>query len=410
MPWLVGTALMHSLAITDKRSSFKAWTALLAIYAFSLSLLGTFLVRSGVLTSVHSFASDPERGLFILAFLAFVVGGSLLLFTLRAPQIRTASRFGLFSRETALLMNNIILVVLATSILGGTLFPIITVALDLGKYSVGFPFFNFVFVLLTIPLAIVLGVGQLLRWKEDNFARIRKSVVINVVISISLALLMAALMPHFSFWALLGLLMAFWIASNTVSSFLQRYKNKSINSASLRATPLGFYGQHVAHLGATVFCIGITLTSIYSSNDDVLLKPGQDHTMDGYVYQFKGARPITGPNYHGHEGDVVVTRDGKLVTELKPQKRIYFSQNNPMTEAAIDAGVFRDLFVALGEPRGREGAWTLRLYVKPFIRWIWFGAVFMALGGLLATGDIRYRRLREKLAAKMPANAAVQSS
>ncbi len=409
MPWLVGTALLHSLAVTDKRSSFKAWTALLAIFAFSLSLLGTFLVRSGVLTSVHSFASDPARGLFILVFLAIVVGGSLILFTLRAPQIRTVGRFDLVSRETSLLINNVILIVLTVSILGGTLFPIITVALELGKYSVGFPFFNFVFVLLTVPLAFVLGIGQLLRWKQDGFARIQKPLAINAAISIVLALVSVALMPSFSVYALLGMLMAFWVASATIYSFLQRYKVRGISAASLRTTPVGFYGMHVAHLGVTVFCIGITLTSIYSSEEDVLLKPGESYTMGSYVYRFMGANPVTGPNYQGYQGDIVVSRNDIVVALMAPQKRNYFSTNNPMTEAAIDAGLTRDLFVALGEPRGSDGAWTLRLYYKPFIRWIWLGAVIMALGGLLATLDKRYRRFSEARAMKLAPNTAGQT-
>jgi len=409
MPWLVGTALIHSLAVTDKRSSFKAWTVLLAIFAFSLSLLGTFLVRSGVLTSVHSFASDPARGMFILAFLAIVVGGSLLLFTLRAPQIRAASRFHLYSRETGLLVNNVILAVLATSILGGTLFPIITVALDLGKYSVGFPFFNTMFVILTIPLAIVLGIGQLLRWKQDNVTRIQKTLLINLGISVALALVVVLLMPSFSLYALLGMTMAFWVATGTLSSFRERYKHSGINSVSLRNTPVGYFGTHFAHLGVTVFCIGITLTSIYSSKEDVLLKPGESYQMGNYAYRFMGAKPVTGPNYQGYEGDIVATYKGDVVALLAPQKRNYYSSGNPMTEAAIDAGVTRDLFVALGEPRGTEGAWTLRLYHKPLLRWIWSGAIFMALGGLLATLDKRYRRFRQARAVKLSANTAVQT-
>ncbi len=391
MPWLVGTALIHSLAVTDKRSSFKSWTALLAIFTFSLSLLGTFLVRSGVLTSVHAFASDPERGVFILIFLALVVGASLALFAFRAPMIKSHSQFSMLSRETALLLNNVILVVLAIGILGGTLFPIFTVALDLGKYSVGFPFFNFIFVLLGTPLAILLGFGQLLRWKKDNTnAQLKR--LIPFVISFVLSVICVLLMPYFSFYALLGLTLAWWVLIMTVISFMKRYKTQSLSLNTLKKTPPSYYGTHIAHFGVVIFCIGITLTSNYSSKKDVLLKPGESYTMDTYTYTFNGAKRVTGPNYRGHEGDVVITKNDSVITTLKPQKRIYYSQQNPMTEAAIDAGITRDLFVALGESRGQEGAWTLRLYHKPFIRWIWLGAVIMSLGGLIASFDKRYRQ------------------
>ena len=405
MPWIVGTALVHSLAVTDKRSSFKAWTALLAIFTFSLSLLGTFLVRSGVLVSVHSFASDPERGLFILVFLVLVVGSSLLLYATRAPLIKSHGNFALLSRETALLLNNVILVVLAVSILGGTLFPIITVALELGKYSVGAPYFSFIFILLGTPLALLLGFGQFTRWKQDNVERFITPAGIQIVISIILGVLTILLMPHFSFYAVLGMVLAWWIAISTVYSFLQRFKNKSISLAALGKTPPSYYGTHIAHLGVMVFCIGITLTSIYSSKKDVLLKPGDNYPMSEFNYRFEGAKPIVGPNYRGYEGLVIVSKNDKIIAEMKPQKRIYFSQQSPMTEAAIDAGITRDLFVALGEQRGTEGAWTLRLYYKPFIRWIWLGAIIMALGGLIATFDKRYRRIN-----KMMPNNAVKAS
>jgi len=395
MPWLVGTALVHSLAVTDKRSSFKAWTALLAIFTFSLSLLGTFLVRSGVLVSVHSFASDPERGLFILAFLVLVVGSSLLLYATRAPLIKSHGSFGLYSRETALLLNNVILVVLAVCILGGTLFPIITVALELGKYSVGAPYFNFIFILLGTPLALLLGFGQFLRWKQDNFERILKPASIQFIASIVLGVVSTALMPYFSFSAMLGMILAWWIAISTIYSFMQRFKNRSISLAALAKTPPSHYGTHIAHLGVVVFCIGITLTSVYSSKKDVLLKPGEEYQMGGFNYRFDGAKILNGPNYQAYEGLVVVTKNNEVISELKPQKRRYFSQQNPMTEAAIDAGFTRDLFVALGEQRGQQGAWTLRLYHKPFIRWIWLGSIFMALGGLIATMDKRYRRVKQ---------------
>jgi cytochrome c-type biogenesis protein CcmF len=394
MPWLVGTALIHSLAVTDKRSSFKAWTALLAIFAFSLSLLGTFLVRSGVLVSVHAFANDSERGVFILIFLAIVVGGSLLLYAWRAPTIKSHGRFALLSRETTLLLNNVFLVVLAVCILGGTLFPIITVALELGKYSVGAPYFNFIFILLAVPLAVIVGIGQLLRWKQDSAQRLLTPIAIQFCLSILLALLTVALLPGFSGYALLGMSLAWWIAISTLYSFIQRFKNQSLSLSALNKTPPGYYGSHLAHLGVMVFCIGITLTSVYSDKKDVLLEPGASYQLNAFNYTFQGASPVNGPNYRGYEGTIIVSKNNEHVVTLNPQKRFYFSQQNPMTEAAIDAGISRDLFVALGEQRGQQGAWTLRLYHKPFIRWIWFGAVLMALGGLVASLDRRYRRVK----------------
>ena len=396
MPWLVATALIHSLAVTDKRSSFKAWTALLAIFAFSLSLLGTFLVRSGVLTSVHAFASDPERGVFILLFLVIVVGASLTLYAVRAPLIKSHSQFSMLSRETALLLNNVFLVVLTLGILGGTLFPIFTVALDLGKYSVGFPFFNFIFVLLGTPLALLLGFGQLLRWKKDN-AQQQLTKLIPFSISFILALGSVLMMSYFSFYALLGMTLAWWVLIMALTSFMLRFKNQSLSFASLKKTPPSYFGTHIAHLGVVIFAVGITLTSNYSSKKDVLLKPGESYLMDDYTYQFNGARQIIGPNYRGHEGDIIITKNGIVIAEMKPQKRIYYSQQSPMTEAAIDAGLSRDLFVALGDQRGQDGAWTLRLYYKPFIRWIWLGAIIMSLGGLVASFDKRYRQKNRRM-------------
>ncbi|AEG00747.1 heme lyase CcmF/NrfE family subunit [Methylomonas methanica] len=394
MPWLVGTALIHSLAATEKRGVFKTWTVLLAIFAFSLSLLGTFLVRSGVLTSVHAFASDPARGVFILVFLAVVVGGSLLLYAIRAPQVKSSASFELVSRESVLLINNVLLVVTAASILLGTLYPLVIDALGLGKLSVGPPYFNAVFIPLMAPLAIVVGFGMLLHWKRDELKTLSKSVWLIAVVCIAVAGLLPLLMPFYSWAAVLGLSLALWTLAVTGFAFKQRLQNWSFER--LKQIPAGFYGMTVAHVGIAVFVVGITMTSVYSIERDVRMAPGDTLDMFGYIFNFHGVKQTEGPNYRAEQGYLTVTHDGETVAELSPQKRVYRVQTMPMTEAAIDAGLFRDLFVAIGEPLGEEGAWSLRVYYKSFIRWIWMGGVFMAVGGLLGAMDRRYRMLNKK--------------
>ena len=397
LPWLVGTALMHSLAVTEKRGTFKAWTVLLAISAFSLSLLGTFLVRSGVLTSVHAFATDPGRGVFILIFLIVVIGGSLVLYAWRAPSIRSSVSFNLFSRETALLFNNVILVVVAASVLLGTLYPLLLDALGVGKISVGPPYFNSVFVPLTIPLAMLIGVGAMMRWKQDKPGRLIKALAPSLVISIVAGLLLPLMADEYYFGAAIGLMLAIWITLSTLQGFRLRLANKGYSLQVLASVPRSFYGMSFAHIGVAVFIVGITLTSIYSEEKDVRMVPGEKFVLKGYSFEFKGAQSEQGPNYIAQTGNLSVTKDGQYITDLNPEKRVYLVQKMPMTEAAIDAGLTRDLFVALGEPRGEEGAWSVRIYVKPFIRWIWLGTIIMALGGLLAATDRRYR-LAKKMA------------
>jgi cytochrome c-type biogenesis protein CcmF len=391
MPWLVGTALIHSLAATEKRGVFKTWTVLLAIFAFSLSLLGTFLVRSGVLTSVHAFASDPARGLFILIFLAIVVGGSLLLYAVRAPAVKSSATFEPVSRESVILINNALLVVTAASILLGTLYPLVVDALGLGKISVGPPYFNAVFIPLMAPLAIAVGGGMLLRWKRDSLSdlasRVRWLILGCVVGGMTLPLLM----PFYSWAAALGLTLALWTVAMTVLSFIDRMGEKGFSWERLAKVPAGFYGMTIAHLGIAVFVVGITLTSVYSVEKDIRMAPQETLELSGYKFKFQGIKQAQGPNYLAQQGLITVSHEGKPDVTLEPQKRVYQVQKMPMTEAAIDAGLFRDLFVAIGEPLGDEGAWSLRIYYKAFIRWIWLGAIFMAIGGLCATCDKRYR-------------------
>ena len=391
MPWLVGTALIHSLAVTEKRGVFKTWTVLLSIFAFSLSLLGTFLVRSGVLTSVHAFASDPTRGLFILVFLAVVVGGSLMLYAVRAPSVKSSTSFEFVSKESVILLNNVLLVVTAASILLGTLYPLVIDALGMGKISVGPPYFNAVFVPLMAPLAIAVGVGMLLRWKKDSLSQLALRVRWFIVASIVGGLLLPLLMPFYSWAAALGITLALWTVAMTVLAFIERLGVKGWSWQRIKAIPSGFYGMTFAHLGIAVFVIGITLTSVYSVEKDVRLAPDETIDMSGYIFEFHGVQQNKGPNYVAQQAFVTVTYKGQEVAKLEPQKRVYQVKTMPMTEAAIDAGLFRDLFVAIGEPLGDKGAWSLRIYYKAFIRWIWLGALFMAVGGLLATCDKRYR-------------------
>jgi len=396
MPWLVGTALIHSLAATEKRNTFKAWTVLLAITAFSLSLLGTFLVRSGVLTSVHAFATDPTRGVFILIFLVLVVGGSFILYAIRAPKIKSTGEFQLFSREAALLLNNVLLVVACASILLGTLYPLLLDALDMGKISVGPPYFNSVFVPLTAPLAVLLGIGVFLRWKKDEPLRVFNKLKLAAVISIIAGVLLSLMLPEFKVGAMIGLILAVWVVVSSALHFYSRFNKKKSLAQALKEIPNGFYGMTVAHIGVSVFIVGITLTSLYSQEKDVRLEPGQKYQLAEYEFEFRGVEQNQGANFVASQGVVIVSKNGKMIQQLKPQKRIYNVQKMPMTEAAIDAGISRDLFVALGEPLDDKGAWSVRLYVKPFIRWIWIGAVIMSLGGLLAVTDRRYRSVKVK--------------
>ncbi len=392
MPWIVGTALIHSLAVTEKRGAFKAWTVLLAIFAFSLSLLGTFLVRSGVLSSVHAFATDPSRGVFILLFLSFVIGGSLLLYSWRASQIRSSVHFSMVSRETGLLLNNVILVVIASSILLGTLYPLVLDALGVGKISVGPPYFNSVFIPLAVPLAFLVGVGALARWKQESGMALARKLILPLIISVAggLALTLFTL-PFFTWGATLGLVLAIWVFLTTALWV----KEQGGVAGSFKNISRAGWGMFFGHLGVAVFIVGLALTSIYSQEKDLRIEQGQSYQLGGYDFLFKGAERTRGPNYLADRGEVVISKDGKVVTRLYPEKRNY-SSGMPMTEAGIDAGLTRDLFVALGEPLGKEGAWSLRIYHKPFVRWIWLGGLLMALGGLLAALDKRYFRLARK--------------
>ena len=391
MPWLVGTALIHSLAVTEKRGAFKSWTVLLAIAAFSLSLLGTFLVRSGVLSSVHAFATDPKRGIFILAFLVIVIGSSLLLFAWRAPKIGLGGKFDLISRESMLLTNNVLLSVASASVFLGTLYPLFMDALGFGKLSVGPPYFNTVFVPLMVPLVVMMGLGPIARWKQaslpDIWMRVRWALGASLVVALLLPLVLGNWTPLIS----LGLLLAAWVITTTLLDLRKRIAGSGSLLQRLKIPTRSYYGMLMAHLGIAVFVIGVTMVKGYETERDVRMDVGDTVEAGGYVFRFDGVSDQPGPNYIASEGRVAVSKDGKLVTELHPEKRVYNASGMPMTEASIQPGLTRDLYVSLGEPIPGTTAWAVRVYIKPFVDWIWFGCLMMALGGVLAISDRRYR-------------------
>lgn len=392
MPWLVGTALIHSLAVTEKRGQLKSWTALLAIAAFSLSLLGTFLVRSGVLISVHAFATDPARGVFILSFFTVVVGGSMALFAIRGPKMASKGQIELFSREGLLLFNNVFLVVAAIMVLMGTLFPLVIDALGMPEQSVGSPYFNTVFVPLTLPLAALVGLVIAVRWKRGVTSDIRSRLLLPALI----AVLVAASLPWLSegsnrITVFAALLFAFWTAATALVEPVRRVWHRKNRLSALMRLPAATIGMSVAHLGIGVFILGVTMVSSFNVEKDLRMSPGDTEDVGGFSMTFYGASNVKGPNYNAIRGHVVVVSESGDRFDLWPEKRQYPSQkDNPMTEAGINWNLRRDVFVSLGEPLG-NGAWSLRAQYKPFIRCIWLGAILMALGGLIALCDRRYR-------------------
>jgi len=394
--WLFGTALIHSLAMTEKRGMFKNWTVLLAILAFSGSLLGTFITRSGLLTSVHAFASDPSRGFFILGILGLAVGGALLLFALRAPLMKSEFGFDLVSREIFLLVNNVILVVASASIFLGTLFPMVYQAVTGDLISIGPPYFNAIFVPLMIILVLFLGVGPLSRWKRTSTAyliqQLSKVAMAGLVVGVVLPFIV---LLEFSLAATLAVALGAWITLSIVKDISNKVSNKITIWQGLGSLSLSYYGMQAAHFGIAVMFVGVGLTSYFSSEKSVLLQPGQSTELDAYSFTFMQSTPVTGPNYIGDEAEIMVRRNDADIEVLYPQRRVYLASGTPSTEMAIDAGFLRDLFVTLGEEK-ESGAWSMTIYVKPFVRWIWLGAILMAFGGTLAAGDKRYRRLRQR--------------
>jgi cytochrome c-type biogenesis protein CcmF len=393
MPWLVGTALIHSLAVTEKRGAFRAWTVLLAICAFSFSLLGTFLVRSGVLTSVHAFATDPKRGIFILAFLALVAGSSLTLFAWRAPKIGLGGRFELVSRESMLLVNNVVLAVAAGTVMLGTLYPLILDALGLGKISVGPPYFEAVFVPLMVPAVFLMALGPIARWKEAKLPELAQRLRWAAGVAVATAIVLPLTLGSWRPLSALGFLLAGWVIASSVSAFVQRLRAQPAAQSfgqKLRAVSGAQLGMLVAHAGIGIFILGVTAVKGFETEQDLRMHPGEIATAGGYTLRFDGVRDREGPNYSAARGTLQLLRDGKQVATLHPEKRVYHVQKQPMTESAINSNPARDLYVALGEPLG-DGAWSVRIHTKPLVIWIWLGCVVMAIGGLLATLDRRYR-------------------
>lgn len=412
MPWLVGTALIHSLIVTDQRGAFRSWTVMLAIAAFSLSLLGTFLVRSGVLTSVHAFAVDPGRGLYILCFMVFVVGTSLLLFAWRAPRIGLGGWFSVLSRESLLLVNNVLFAAAALAVLTGTLYPLLLDVLGGDKISVGPPYFDAIFIPLMVPALMLMGIGPLARWKRSTLPDLKRQLRWALVASGVSAMLLGLLLPvSASGWtpmSAFGLLLATWCVCSTLAHAWQRLRGNGGNAQRVSRQPLSWWGMLAAHLGIGIFVFGATLATSFEVKRELSLSMHQDVRVGDYDFRFDKLELVAGPNYDAQRASITVQRDGKLVTVLQPEKRLYRAQNMPLSQAAIDSGLTRDLFVALGDAVD-DKTWTLRIQVKPFMNWIWGGCLLMALGGFLALADRRYRayaaRRVSQAATASPVNA-----
>ena len=404
MPWLAGTALMHSVSATEKRGVFRSWTLLLAIFAFSLSLLGTFLVRSGILTSVHAFAADPERGVFMLMFLALVIGGSLMLFALRGPAMQKVASYGGWSREAMLLINNVLLVSSLTMILIGTLYPLIADVLELGKISVGPPYFNFFFVPLSVGLVVAMGIAVFSKWKATDskflLSKIPLPLTVAIVGAVVLPFLMADTDGGYSVTAGLTLLLSLWLLATIVIDLKAKLGTDLTRLAKLSHS---YLGMQLAHSGLAILVLGVGLNAAYDEIRELRMAPGDSATISGYQFDFKGVSPVAGPNFTAYRGQITVTKGGKWVANLFPEKRQYNAGGQVMTEAAIDPSLARDIYVSLGEPLA-EGAWAVSLQVKSFVRCIWLGGILVGLGGLIAATDRRYRR-RKKLLKNKEAEA-----
>ncbi len=397
MPWLVGTALIHSLAVTEKRGAFRSWTVLLAIAAFSLSLLGTFLVRSGVLTSVHAFASDPKRGLYILGLLVLVIGVSLMLFAWRAPKLSGGGKFSLVSRESMLLMNNVLLSVVSASVLLGTLYPLFLDALGMGKISVGPPYFEAVFLPLMVPVVLFMVIGPFVRWKGHDMALLVRRLSPWLLGSVALGTLAAWLAGNMSWRMVLGMTMAAWVLLASTLLLVDRLRERpgAAIGARLSAIPRGWWGMWSAHVGIGVFIIGVAMVNGTQSNVDVKMRVGDTAQLAGYDFELMSITDAPGPNYSAAQGALKVTREGKPVATLTPEKRVYNARGMPMTEASLDIGLFGDIYASMGE-QVDDTTWIVRLYHKPFISWIWVGCALMALGGGVAAADRRYRKLASR--------------
>ena len=399
MPWLAGTALIHSLAVTEKRGLFKSWTLLLAIAAFSMSLVGAFIVRSGVLTSVHAFAVDPERGLYILCFLVLVVGGSLLLFAIRAPQIRSRASFQFSSREMLLLVNNLLFVVAMTSVLLGTIYPLLYEALSDGaKISIGPPYFNTIFIPLMVVVALLLGVHTVSRWKKTPLSLYFRGLWLAAVLSVVFGVVLPLILSDRANWqVIVGACLSLWIFVTHAKDLIWRLRSKA-------SVPAAYFGMWLAHIGFAVTLAGVVFTSHLSVEKDLRLSPGDSTLVAGRQWTFVGLEKIQGANYTASQGHFITINEGETL-HLYPEKRRYLARGMVMTEAAIEGGLFGDLFIALGEPL-EDGAWAVRVHHKPFVRWVWLGAILMGFGGIWALFDRRYQRLRVRNKANLESAVA----
>ena len=391
MPWLAGTALIHSLSVTEKRSTFKAWTVLLAILAFSLCLLGTFLVRSGILVSVHAFASDPTRGLYILAYLVLVIGGSLLLYAFQGNKIKSLDNYQRYSRESLLLLNNIMLMAFLSVVFLGTILPLIHKQIGLGSISIGAPFFDQMFLILMVPFSLLLGIGPLVKWRRDQVSAIRTPVIISLIMMVALGFGLPYLVgDRLTVTAVLGVMMAAIIVILSLYEMHTRATHRHSFLTGVFKLSRSHWGMTLAHLGVAMTVFGIAMSQNFSIEKDVRMREGDSEQILDYQFTFKGLKITDGANYQGGTADIAITKNGKPEATLHAEKRFYNVSKMGMTEAAIDWGFSRDLYAALGEQL-EDGSWGLRLYYKPFIRWIWFGGLFMAIGGLLCMLDKRYR-------------------
>lgn len=392
MPWLAGTALLHSLSVTEKRGVFKAWTIMLAIFTFALSLLGTFLVRSGVITSVHSFAADPTRGLAILVILGVIIGGGLLMFALRGWRLTVESQYQLVSRETFLVVNNVIILISTLVVLLGTLYPIIADAFNLGQVSVGPPYFNALFVPLTWLLLLAMGMGSNIRWKKDSRPLLGAAMTIAVSSAVLAALITYFVHPTDMLNIAVTIALSLWVLLWMAVDIKDKTKNAPSFFAGLGKLKMSYWGMQLAHIGVLVVAIGVGVTSGLSIERDVALGVGDKVSVQGYDFEIANFKDIKGSNFDGTEAEVLVSHNGRAITTLRPQKRTYVVSMMPMTEAAIDASLIRDIYVALGEPITEDShQWAVRIYVKPLVRWLWLGAIIMALGAVLSMFDRRYR-------------------
>ncbi|MET1255347.1 heme lyase CcmF/NrfE family subunit [Aliikangiella maris] len=402
MPWLAGTALIHSLAVTDKRDSFKRWTLALSLTTFSLSLLGTFIIRSGVLTSVHAFSNDPARGVFILAYIAVVIGVSLILFLFRSGKITRSVKFTVLSKDMFLLVNNILLLCAAFFVFFGTFYPLFAEAFG-RKMSVGAPYFNAVFPWPMFILFAMLGVGPLLNWKQHDFSKLKSTLIKMGIVALICAIAATWMLGEFYLWVLGGLLLSLWIASSSFFFVMQSGKKSASVFEKIAAMSRASWGMVIAHIGVGVCLCGIVISSLHSVEKDLRIRTGQVVSVAGYQFELLKSEKVNGQNYIASRVSFNVSRDEEVIGILAPEKRFYLAGKQVMTEASIDAGIFRDIYISLGEPLdSSESVWGVRIYVKPFIRWIWMGAVFMALGGVIAALDRRFAKHKAKMAANVP--------